>query len=164
MNTSLEAFAVGTPVVTMPTALQRGRHTFGMYTRMGIDSCIARDAAHYVSIALELGTDRATVIALAARSWRTTTVSLKTHGGSGVRTLFPRDDPGLNSVPADQSLPWHRRTVAADSAYLVLVGIYLLPIWWFPYFPTQDGPAPYRQCVLVKELRRSAANRRVFYH
>ena len=59
MNTSLEAFAVGTPVVTQPTALQRGRHTFGMYTRMGIDACIARDAAHYVSIAVALGTDPA---------------------------------------------------------------------------------------------------------
>jgi predicted O-linked N-acetylglucosamine transferase (SPINDLY family) len=30
MNTSLEALAVGTPVVTLPGALQRGRRTTGM--------------------------------------------------------------------------------------------------------------------------------------
>ena len=55
-------------------------------------------------------------------------------------------------MPADQSLPWHRRTVAADSAYLVLVGIYLLPIWWFPYFPTQDGPAHIANAFLLKNF------------
>jgi len=31
MNTSLESFAVGTPVVTLPGQFQRGRHTYGMY-------------------------------------------------------------------------------------------------------------------------------------
>jgi predicted O-linked N-acetylglucosamine transferase (SPINDLY family) len=58
MNTSLEAFAVGTPVVTMPTALQRGRHTYGMYKRMDLDECIARDPDEYVSISVRLGTDQ----------------------------------------------------------------------------------------------------------
>jgi protein O-GlcNAc transferase len=58
MNTSLEALAVGTPVVTMPTALQRGRHTSGMYKRMGMDECVASAPEQYVSIALRLGTDR----------------------------------------------------------------------------------------------------------
>jgi predicted O-linked N-acetylglucosamine transferase (SPINDLY family) len=54
MNTSLDALAVGTPVVTLPGALQRGRHTFGMYTRMGLPDCIAADAAGYVSLATRL--------------------------------------------------------------------------------------------------------------
>jgi protein O-GlcNAc transferase len=58
MNSSLETFAVGTPVVTLPTGLQRGRHTQAMYRKMGIDDCIARDAADYVDIAVRLGTDR----------------------------------------------------------------------------------------------------------
>lgn len=55
-NTSLEAFAVGTPVVTLPTALQRGRHTAGMYRKMGIEDCIARNREEYVNIAVRLGT------------------------------------------------------------------------------------------------------------
>ncbi len=58
MNTSLEAFAVGTPVVTMPTALQRGRHTYGMYKKMGLHECIARTPDEYVGISVRLGTDR----------------------------------------------------------------------------------------------------------
>jgi protein O-GlcNAc transferase len=59
MNTSLEAFAVGTPVVTLPGEFQRGRHTQAMYRKMGIAECIAADAEHYVEIAVRLGTDRA---------------------------------------------------------------------------------------------------------
>lgn len=57
MNTSLEAFSTGTPVVTLPMQFQRSRHTHAMYRRMGLEDCIARDAADYVSIALRLGTD-----------------------------------------------------------------------------------------------------------
>lgn len=58
MNTSLEAFAVGTPVVTMPTELQRGRHTAGMYAAMGIHDAVAQTPEEYIRIAVELGTDR----------------------------------------------------------------------------------------------------------
>lgn len=58
MNTSLEAFAVGTPVVTMPTALQRGRHTYGMYKKMDLHECIAWTPDEYVGISVRLGTDR----------------------------------------------------------------------------------------------------------
>jgi protein O-GlcNAc transferase len=58
MNSSLEAFALGTPVVTWPTALQRGRHTQAMYRKMGILEAIATDAASYVDIAVKLATDR----------------------------------------------------------------------------------------------------------
>jgi len=58
MNTSLEAFAVGTPVVTLPTAFQRGRHTAGMYRKMGLPDCTAANAEDYVRIAVKLGTAR----------------------------------------------------------------------------------------------------------
>jgi protein O-GlcNAc transferase len=58
-NTSLEAFAVGTPIVTWPGAFMRGRHTYGFYKLMGLDQCVARDAADYVAIAVRLGTDPA---------------------------------------------------------------------------------------------------------
>jgi predicted O-linked N-acetylglucosamine transferase (SPINDLY family) len=57
MNTSLEAFAVGTPVVTLPKDFQRGRHTLGMYTRMGIRDCVAGSEDEYVRIATRLATE-----------------------------------------------------------------------------------------------------------
>jgi len=57
MNTSLEAFAVGTPVVTLPKVFQRGRHTLGMYTRMGLRECVAGSEEEYVRIAVRLATD-----------------------------------------------------------------------------------------------------------
>jgi predicted O-linked N-acetylglucosamine transferase (SPINDLY family) len=57
MNTSLEAFAVGTPIVTLPAALQRGRHTQAMYRRMGLDDLIASDAQAYVDMAVKLAND-----------------------------------------------------------------------------------------------------------
>jgi len=64
MNTSLEAFAVGTPIVTWPGALQRGRHTQAMYRKMGLTECVVDDAQTYIDRAIRLACDaeyRATV-------------------------------------------------------------------------------------------------------
>ena len=58
MNSSLEAFSVGLPIVTLPTALQRGRHTQAMYGKMQITEGIAATPDEYVDIAVRLGTDR----------------------------------------------------------------------------------------------------------
>jgi protein O-GlcNAc transferase len=58
MNTSLEAFAVGTPVVTLPGELQRARHTQAMYRHMEIEGCVAANEQHYVEIAVQLASDR----------------------------------------------------------------------------------------------------------
>lgn len=55
MNTSLEAFSMGVPVVTWPREFQRGRHTAGMYRRMGLENLVAQDAAGYADMALRLG-------------------------------------------------------------------------------------------------------------
>ena len=52
-NSSLEAFAVGTPIVTLPGPLQRMRHTAGMYGAMGIDGLCASSSEEYVRLALE---------------------------------------------------------------------------------------------------------------
>ncbi|HEY0748446.1 MAG TPA: hypothetical protein VGD63_17225 [Steroidobacteraceae bacterium] len=57
MNSSLEALAVGLPVVTLPTQLQRGRHTRAMYLKMGIADCVACSEENYIDIAVRLGTD-----------------------------------------------------------------------------------------------------------
>jgi protein O-GlcNAc transferase len=58
MNSSLEGFSAGTPIVTLPTQLQRGRHTAGMYRKMGFTGCVAADKDDYVRIAVKLGTEK----------------------------------------------------------------------------------------------------------
>jgi protein O-GlcNAc transferase len=59
MNSSLQSFAVGTPIVTLPAALQRGRHTQAMYRKLQITDCIATDPQHYIDIAVRVATDHA---------------------------------------------------------------------------------------------------------
>jgi len=58
MNTSLEAFAVGTPVVTMPAAFQRGRHTQAMLRKMDLGGLIVADAQAYIDQAVRIANDR----------------------------------------------------------------------------------------------------------
>jgi predicted O-linked N-acetylglucosamine transferase (SPINDLY family) len=58
-NTTLEAFSLGLPVVTLPTQFLRGRITQAFCRRLGLDSCIAQNVADYVQIATRLGTDPA---------------------------------------------------------------------------------------------------------
>ena len=54
-NTSLDAFASGLPVVTLPGEFMRGRQSFGMAEILGVPELVARDAAEYVDIAVRLG-------------------------------------------------------------------------------------------------------------
>jgi predicted O-linked N-acetylglucosamine transferase (SPINDLY family) len=67
MNSSLEALAMGTPVVTWPAAMQRGRHTYGMYRKMGMLDTVASDADSYIDIAVRLGTDASYAQSIRAR-------------------------------------------------------------------------------------------------
>lgn len=53
-NTSLESFAMGTPVVTLPGDFMRGRHTFAMLKMMGVSDLIANDPDDFCRIATEL--------------------------------------------------------------------------------------------------------------
>ncbi len=55
--TTLEALTVGLPVVTCPGELMRGRHTYAMLKRMGLDELIAPDLASYEDLAVQLGSD-----------------------------------------------------------------------------------------------------------
>lgn len=57
-NTSLEAFGVGGPVVTLPTNMLRGRLTAGFYRQMGVTDLIAENVEHYVDLAVRTATDR----------------------------------------------------------------------------------------------------------
>jgi predicted O-linked N-acetylglucosamine transferase (SPINDLY family) len=59
MNSSLQAFAAGTPVVTLPGEFQRGRHTQAMYRKMGILDGIAADSRQYGDVAVRIATDPA---------------------------------------------------------------------------------------------------------
>jgi predicted O-linked N-acetylglucosamine transferase (SPINDLY family) len=58
-NTSYEALAFGTPIVTLPSRFLRCRITFALYQQMQFLDCVAHDPQHYVELALRLGTDHA---------------------------------------------------------------------------------------------------------
>jgi tetratricopeptide (TPR) repeat protein len=56
-TTSYECFALGAPVVTLPSQFLRGRVTLAMYKKMGVLECVAADAQGYVDMAVKLGTE-----------------------------------------------------------------------------------------------------------
>jgi predicted O-linked N-acetylglucosamine transferase (SPINDLY family) len=56
-HTSLDALALGTPVVTLPGQFLRGRITQALYRKMGYMDCVADSTERYVEIAVRLGTD-----------------------------------------------------------------------------------------------------------
>ena len=55
-NTTIEALTVGTPVVTLPTALARGRLCAAIHRHMGVTDCIAESPDDYVDLAVRLAT------------------------------------------------------------------------------------------------------------
>ncbi len=62
-NSTYEALAMGTPIVTLPGEFMRGRVTHACYERMGIGDLTAGDTASYAELAIRAANDRA---------WRTT--------------------------------------------------------------------------------------------
>ncbi len=56
-NTSYEAFAVGAPIVSLPSAFLRGRITYALYQKMGVMDCVVSSRQAYVDRAVELGTN-----------------------------------------------------------------------------------------------------------
>jgi predicted O-linked N-acetylglucosamine transferase (SPINDLY family) len=59
MNTSLECFRAGTPVVCLRGPNQRSRHSAAMLARMELTELVADDCASYVETAVGLATDPA---------------------------------------------------------------------------------------------------------
>lgn len=57
-GTSLDAFAVNAPVVTLPGAFMRGRQTAAMLRLMGLESLIATDIDDYIAKAIQLASNR----------------------------------------------------------------------------------------------------------
>lgn len=56
-NTSYEAFALGTPVVTWPTQMLRGRITLALYKKMGVLDAVVSSADEYIAKAVRLAND-----------------------------------------------------------------------------------------------------------
>ena len=56
-NTSLEAISMGALVVTLPSPMNRGRHTYAFFRKMGFMDTVARDADHYVELAVRIAND-----------------------------------------------------------------------------------------------------------
>ncbi len=57
-NTSLDALAMGLPIVTLPGELMRGRQTMAMLTLLGVPELIAQSPDDYLAIAVKLATDK----------------------------------------------------------------------------------------------------------
>ncbi|MBC7882136.1 MAG: hypothetical protein H7Y37_12485 [Anaerolineae bacterium] len=55
--TTMDAVACGLPIVTTPTELMRGRHSFGILKHIGVTDTIAANKTEYVEIAVRLGLD-----------------------------------------------------------------------------------------------------------
>ena len=56
-NSSFEALAMGSPIITWPQEFMRGRVTAAFYKQMGLSDLIVNDADAYVGLALRLATD-----------------------------------------------------------------------------------------------------------
>ncbi len=56
-NTSYQALALGTPIVTLPSPYLRGRVTTALYQKIGVRDCIADTREQYVELAVRLGGD-----------------------------------------------------------------------------------------------------------
>jgi predicted O-linked N-acetylglucosamine transferase (SPINDLY family) len=81
-NSSMEAMAVATPVVTLPGAHVRGRFTLGQYRELEMGDLIAGGAEEYVQLALRVANEPGLRSAMAA--------TLRERAG----VLFDRQDAG----------------------------------------------------------------------
>src|SRR5262249_52384737 len=66
-NTTMEAVAMGLPIVTWPQATLSGRHAFGILSALGVTDTVAQSGDEYVELAVSLGTDRSRRAEVSAR-------------------------------------------------------------------------------------------------
>jgi predicted O-linked N-acetylglucosamine transferase (SPINDLY family) len=90
-NTSLEAFAVGAPVVTLSSGLMRGRVTEAFYRRMGIGDLIAADVDGYVELALRVAMDRDWRREISARIAERAPILFEPESGAAALAAFLDD-------------------------------------------------------------------------
>jgi protein O-GlcNAc transferase len=84
-STSYDGLAVGTPIVTLPTQLLRGRITLSLYRQMQVLDCVAAGTQEYVDIAVRLGTDAAYRQAIRAKILAANAVLFE--NSAGIREL-----------------------------------------------------------------------------
>jgi predicted O-linked N-acetylglucosamine transferase (SPINDLY family) len=58
-NTSLEALAMRTPIVTLPSPYLRDRYTAAWYRAVGVEDCTVSNTRDYVDLTVKLGNDPA---------------------------------------------------------------------------------------------------------
>lgn len=56
-NTAYDAFAAGTPYVTLPWEFHRGRYGVAAYQQIGVEDAIANDLGDYVTKAIQIAND-----------------------------------------------------------------------------------------------------------
>ena len=94
-NTSLEAFASGSPIVTWPGKFMRARHTAGFYRLMGITDAIARDHDHYIQSAIHFGKDAHALAELRSRIRAANSILYDNVDGVRAIERFIREEAGL---------------------------------------------------------------------
>lgn len=57
-NTTYEGLAMGTPIVTLPSKLARGRFSFAIYQKMEFLHCVADSESEFIDIAVRLGKEK----------------------------------------------------------------------------------------------------------
>ena len=69
-NSSMQSFSLDCPVVTLPTAFMRGRHTVSMLEVLELPELIAKDVDDYVAISVRLLQDAGFLCRDEADDWR----------------------------------------------------------------------------------------------
>ncbi|CAA7626360.1 tetratricopeptide repeat protein [Magnetospirillum sp. SS-4] len=79
-NSSYEAFAMASPIVTWPGEFLRSRLTLGQYIAMGMTDLVADSAGSYADLCLRLGNDPAFRAAMSARIAERSNLIFEDHG------------------------------------------------------------------------------------
>ena len=100
-NTSLKAFALGVPIITLPSPYLRGRITQALYRQMDVLDCVANTSAEYVDLAVRLGNDPDYRAAVSSRILAAQEARTKTPHPCGNWKSFLKK-PWRDEVPARQ--------------------------------------------------------------
>lgn len=96
-TTAIEAFSVGTPIVTYPKELIYSRATYWYYKQMGIDDFYAKNAMEYVDIAIKLAIDANYKESIRSKILKQNSVLYKNNGAYDELDNFFKNKLGLNT-------------------------------------------------------------------
>ena len=104
-NTTLEAIAMGVPIVTWPGPFMRSRVTYACYRQMGLDDCVASSAQEYVDLAVRLGTDKQYRSQVATKILARNDVLYENHDAVGELEQFFVDAVSRSRVAGSETRP-----------------------------------------------------------